>query len=374
MVAWAQIVHPSCECGSSLTRECAPGPQLVLAFLNHLPRSHLPSPHTHTRCNCRPVVALHFRSLLHRTPLYDAEAFPRTLTVLVGTLADPEGAARRPLPGSSTAAPPYTLVDVDAASAKATVLGVGNVSLAYLSAALSTAASQLQALGGYRHVPGGDSNPNIQEARADGILHWYLRDGHVYASPTDPHPEILSLQADVVVTGTATTLVLGNRDGAVATAAAAKGRLFAAHRAVWGPGGLASFWAGMCVPHPPQKATLSPLAFVRGALVTQGRVTLPVAAAASAAGGLLPAPQKVIFIDAAGAAAKAGGDGSNSSSSVGRPLTSDELVARLVTLGGLGAGAAVPRLSALLKARLDATHTQVVTVARPEQAIEALGL
>lgn len=316
-----------------------------------------------------PVVALHFRSLLHRTPLYDAEAFPRTLTVLVGTLAAPDGAARKPLPGASSSSPagPFTVVDVDPATAKAMVLAVGDVSLASLSLAVATAAGRLQALGGYRHVPGGDSNPNIKEARADGVLHWYLRDGHVYASPTEPHPELLPLQADVVVGsggGAPVSLVLGNANGTVAAAAEAAGRLFSAHHAVWGPSGLASFWAGMCVP---KKQQSEGAGLPRGALVAQGRVTQPLAAAASAPGGRIGAPQRAVLIDAS--AVKAG------SGAAGSALTSEELVSRLTAQGAFAAsGAAAPKLSATLRARLDAAGTQAVAVASAEQAAEVLGL
>ena len=103
------------------------------------------------------AAALFFRSALQRTPLYAPEAFPRTLTVLVATLAAPEGvAAARGKPG------PFTVVDVDPLTARGTVLAVGAAPLGgtedSVAAAVAAAAGQLMTLGGYRHVGGGAQN------------------------------------------------------------------------------------------------------------------------------------------------------------------------------------------------------------------------
>ena len=309
-------------------------------------------------CPHSPLVALHFRSMLHRIPLYDAEVFPRTLTLYAGTLAAADGAARLPLGGATGPAGPYTVTDVDPSTAKATVLAVGGASLSAISLAVSAAAAQLQALGGYRHVPGGDSNPNLREARADGLLHWYLRDGHVYAAATEPHPDLLPLQADVVLAAEAAkgpVLVLGARNGEVAAAAAAKGRLWSAHHAVWESGGIASQWAGLCVP---ESAAGAVAALPRGSLVTQGRATAPLPPARS---HTVPAPSSIILVDAAGSKG---------------PLKPEELSARLQASGGLGAGKATPKLAESLAARIAAAGSglRIEAVATAADAVRALGL
>lgn len=325
------------------------------------------SPQPCRRCvllPCRPLVALHFRALLLRTPLYDAEVFPRTLTVYVGTLAAEEGAARAPLGDAPGRAGPYTVTDVDPATAKATVLAVGRASLAAISRAVAAAATQLQALGGYRHVPGGDSVPTLSQARRDGLLHWYQRDGHVYAAPGEAHPDLLPLQADVVTAAAGgaggPTLVLGAINGEVAAAAAAKGRLWSAHHAVWEAGGkgVAAQWAGLCVPE--GTAGVSADSLPRGTLVTGGRVSAPLPLTPSRAAA---EPAALLLVDTL-AGAKAG------------PLGADALVARLAAAGSLGAGAATPKLSEALKARIAAAGPglRVEAVTSIADAVRALGL
>ena len=310
-----------------------------------------------------PVVALYFRTLLHRTPLYDAEVFPRTIVVYAGTLAAPDGAARAPLAsGGSGAGPlgPYTVTDVDPATARATVLAVGRTSLASVSRAVATAAAQLQALGGYRHVPGGSHIANIAEARKDGILHWYLRDGHVYAAPSEAHPDLLPLQADVVASaqaGAGPVLVLGALNGEVAGAAASKGRLLAAHHAVWeaAGGAVASQWAGLSV----AEAVAGPaVTLPRGSLVSQGRATVPLPLAPSRTA---PAPSALLLVDPS---VKAG------------PLAAADLATRLAATGGLGSGLATPKLTAALAARIEAAGAglRIEAVPTTADAIRALGL
>lgn len=240
-----------------------------------------------------PAVALFARSgLLQRIPLYDAEVFPRTITVYAATLAGPEIDAGRTAEGKP--APPHTIVDVDPASARATVAAVGPASLASLRSAIALAASQLMSQGGYRSAPGGDAqSPNIAEARADGILGWYLRDGHWYAPAGSAHPDLLAVAGDVVTAkaaGGAPTLVVGGMTGAVASAAAAAGRLYAAHHAVWtGSGSVSSFWGGATLP----SGSAGAKSAVRGNLTAQGGVTAPMAGPKA-----LPAPGAVIIVDA----------------------------------------------------------------------------
>ena len=249
------------------------------------------------------AAALFFRSLLQRTPLYAPEAFPRTLTVLVATLAAPEGVA-----AARGKAGPFTVLDVDPLAARGLVMAVGAAPLQSVAEAVATAAAQLMTLGGYRSVAGGAQNAALAAARADGVLSWYLRDGHQYAAKDAPHPDLLPLPrgADVVReagagAGADVALVLGAAPGAVAAPAAAKGRLFSAHAAVWhAGGGLSAMWAGLSAPAPLQAQLGAALPLVRGSLVAEGMATLPLGGAPRAA----PAPRRVIIVGGAGA----GGD------------------------------------------------------------------
>jgi len=230
------------------------------------------------------IVALFFRSLLQRTPLYSPEVFPRNITVLAATLATPEGVA-----AARGMSKPFTVVDVDPQTSKGTVIAVGDVPLASIANAVAAAAGQLMSLGGYRSIPGGSDNASINAARADGSLAWYMRDGHSYAPKNEPHPDLLPLTtgADVVKDGSGYSLIVGAPAGAVAGPAAAKGRLFAAHGCVWGSNEMSAFWSGLTVP------SGSSLPLVRGALVAEGWKVLP---ASSAGGRAVPHPNRVIVV------------------------------------------------------------------------------
>lgn len=220
-----------------------------------------------------PVVALYFRNLLHRTPLYSPEAFPRTLTVYAATLASDA------ISGACGMGP-YTVVDVDPQSSFGTVLSVGAVPLASIAEAVAAAAGQLQLAGGYRSVPGGAANPAITHARKANVLHWYMQDRHYYAQKDEAHPDLLPVKGDVVLNadGKSYSLVVGAPSGQVAAAAASKGRLYSAHNAIWSASeGISSTWAGVSVP----SASAKGLPVVRGALVAQGSVTLPLTGAKS---------------------------------------------------------------------------------------------
>jgi hypothetical protein len=230
------------------------------------------------------IVALFFRSLLQRTPLYAPEVFPRNITVLAATLARPEGVA-----AARGKAGPFTVVDVDPQTSKGTVIAVGDVPLASIASAVAVAAGQLMSLGGYRSIPGGSDNASLNAARADGSLAWYMRDGHSYAPKNEPHPDLLPLTSgvDVVKDGNGYTLIVGAPAGSVSGPAAAKGRLYAAHGCVWGTNEISAFWSGLSVP------SGSGLPLVRGSLVAQGRTILPIS---SAGGRAVPHPKKVILV------------------------------------------------------------------------------
>lgn len=256
-----------------------------------------------------PAVALFARSaLLQRIPLYAPEVFPRTITLYAASLASPHIEAGR-VAATGAPAPPYTLVDVDPAAARACVAAVGAVSFAALRSALGLAASQLMTSGGYRSVPGGEAqNPNLAEARSDGILSWYARDGHWYAPPGTPHPDLLALPGADVIAATAGSaapaLVLGSHGGAVASAAAAAGRLYAAHGAVWtGSGTVTSLWGGATLPAGSAGAgKLASAAGGRGVVTAQGGVSAPLAGARA-----LKAPGAVLVIDPSASSAAAAG-------------------------------------------------------------------
>jgi len=300
------------------------------------------------------AAALFFRSMLQRTPLYAPEAFPRTLTVLVATLAAPAGVA-----AARGKAGPFTVVDVDPLSARGTVAAVGAAPLAHVAEAVAVAAGQLMTLGGYRHVAGGAQNAALAAARADGVLDWYLRDGHVYAPKDAPHPDLLPLPrgADVVrekegaggagaASAGAVALVIGAAPGAVAAPAAAAGRLFSAHAAVWhAGGGVSAMWGGLSAPAPLQAALAAKLPLVRGSLVAEGAATMPLAGAPRAA----PAPRRVIIVGGAGAGADA--------------------AAAIKAACGL-----TDRQAEKVAARLAASGAAVSVVADAKAALAALGL
>lgn len=203
-----------------------------------------------------PAIALAFRSLLHRIPLYAPEVFPRTLTVYVSSLYE--------------GCPPTVVVDVDPTTAKATVLAAGGAALGDIQAAVASAAGRLMAQGGYRHVPGGDQNANLREARADGVLSWYAHDGHWYASAAEAHPDLLLVPgATVVVGGAGATMVVG-ASSAFAGKALAAGQLYAAGGAVvMGDGSVSGVFSGATVPAMPAEAA------PRGAVTGAGATTLP---------------------------------------------------------------------------------------------------
>ncbi len=289
-----------------------------------------------------PLVALYFRNLLHRTPLYAPEAFPRTLTVYAATLAG-EGVAAARAGGS-----PYTVMDVDPQTARGTVLAVGNVPLTALGDAVVAAAGQLALVGGYRHVPGGNNDPTIAGARAEGALEWYMRDRHYYAPAGEAHPDLLPIRADVVADADKKghTLVVGAPVGSVAGPAAARGRLFAAHAAVWSATeGLASALAGVSVP----RTAAAGLPLVRGAVSAQGFVTLPLAGPKAVAH-----PSRILVVGGGRAAG---------------PVSSGEAVAAVKAAAGL-----TDKAAEKLAARIAAAKTEVTAVATSADALKALAL
>jgi hypothetical protein len=285
-----------------------------------------------------PIVALYFRSLLHRTPLYNPQAFPRTLTLYAATLAREGSGAGRGMTA------PFTAVDCDPLKQRGHVLCVGPASLASLASALATAAGALQAgSGGYRSIPGGAHNPGLVEARAAGVLPWYMRDGHVYAAQGAPHPALVPLRGALVAAagGGGTALVVGAAGAALEGAAARAGRLLAAHNCVWeaeGVGACAALWGGASLP----TGAVKP---VRGALVAQGTVTVPLCAPSRACS----APGRVLLVGGSSSAAQAGG-------------------------GALEALAACAGLSAASKERLAGLKPSIELVGSAEEAIKALGL
>lgn len=282
------------------------------------------------------VTALAFRSLLNRIPLYNPEIFPRTVTVYAASLASSAIAAGKDASGA--AAKPYTVVDVDPATSKAVVIAVGDVSIASLRQAVATAAGRLMQLGGYRHVKGGDQNPNLRKVREDGVLEWYIKrgDAHWYPPASDAHPDLLALPADVVVgKDNSISLVLGG-SSALSGAAAKAGRLYAAHDAVWTPEGVTAFWGGTSLP-----TASAPAPLPRGALQAEDSAYVPLAGPKA-----VPAPAQVIVI---------GGTGEDAAS-------------KALSVAGLD-----DKRAEKLKARL-AAGVKVVAVATEAEAIKALGL
>ncbi len=281
-----------------------------------------------------PIVALYFRALLQRTPLYNPQGFPRTLTVFAGTLASEGIAAGR---GMSA---PFTAIDVDGGAARGTVAAVGPAALGAVRDAVAAAAGALQAGGGYRHVRGGSHVPAIAAAQEEGVIDWYYRDGHVYAPPGVAHPELLPLRGTVVAEaggGGGCALVVDG-GGALAGAALRAGRLFAAHHCVWegASGALAAQWGGAVVSGG-GKPGAAPLR--RGALAAQGGVATPLAPAARAA----PPPGRIILVAEKGA--------------------------HFATAAGLG-----DKLKARADALLSKFAPKVEHVASEEEALKALGL
>lgn len=289
-----------------------------------------------------PVVALYFRNMLHRTPLYAPEAFPRTITVYAATLASDAIAAARGVG-------PYTVVDVDPRTSRGTVVAAGPVSFAALRDAVACAAAQLQVAGGYRHVPGGSHNSAIAAARADGVLGWYMRDGHYYAPAAEAHPELVPVRGDLVAEadGKGFALVVGAGSGAVAGPAAAKSRLYAGHDVVLTPTGVASTWAGVSVPAAVQAAAANALPLTAGAVVAQAAATLPLSGPKEAR-----APSRIVVVGG-GAGAIAAGD----------------VAARVKAATGM-----TDKAAAKLTARLAANAVPAVGAANDAEALKLLGL
>jgi len=222
-----------------------------------------------------PIVALYLRALLQRTPLYNPQVFPRTITVFASTLAREGTAAGRGMTS------PFTVVDADLVRSRAIVAAVGPFSLASLSNAIAAAAGALSGgPGGYRTTPF-DAHPALGEARADGSLPFYLRDGHVYAPPGEAHPVLLPLRGSVITGGASgATVVLGGGSGLVEGAAMSAGRLYA-----WGgcsveSHGVAGLFAGASIP---SNLAGKPL---KGSLIAQGCTTVPLCNPARLAGNL----------------------------------------------------------------------------------------
>lgn len=236
-----------------------------------------------------PLVALFLRALLHTTPLYNPQVFPRTLTLYASTLTrEGSGAAGR---GMSA---PFTVVDADTGRGKGTIVACGPVALASLASALATAGGALGAGAAgspqsYRNTPF-VPHPALGEARAAGVLPWYLRDGHWYAGGGEAHPTLLPLRGAAVVMGGASSggggggggsvVVLGNGgSGALEGGALKAGRLFAAGGAIIEGGGMGGVGGG----GPQASGTFSGLALpspmagtpMKGALIAQGATTVP---------------------------------------------------------------------------------------------------
>ncbi len=246
-----------------------------------------------------PAVALYFKSMLHRIPLYAPEAFPRTMTVYAATLAGDGVSGWAGMNGK-----PFTVVDSDPATARCTVAAAGAFSLSALRDAVATAAGQTMATGGYRHVAGGSQNPNLAAARADGVLHWYMRDSHVYAEKGEAHPDLLPFRGDIVLAqGGGSAIVVGG-EGVAGAAAVAK-RLLAAHGGVWGAGataglGLHALWGGVSVPSAFARANAAAFPLGRGTMQAQGLATMPLEGGKAA-----PAPTHVVIVGGTGADAAA---------------------------------------------------------------------
>lgn len=193
-------------------------------------------------------------------------------------------------------------VDVDPATARASVLIEGAAAPSDIVRAISVAASALWQSGGYRHVPGGSHDPNLSMARSDGVLDRYLRDGHFYAPATEPHPDIAFLPpgaATLLATPSGElSVVIGQDSGSVvAGPAAASGRLRSASGAVWhATEGVSAPFACAMLAAP----ALGSLALPEGSLLQAGQVVMPWLQAASRSFG---SPARVLIIGERGAAA-----------------------------------------------------------------------
>lgn len=221
-----------------------------------------------------PVLALAARSFLRKIPLYSAEAFPRTLVVYAGTLAAPDSTAMKGIEG------PYTVVDVDPTVSRGVVMSVGNVSIEDIKEAIATAAGELQVIGGYRHVPGGFHVAGIAEARRDGVESWYFTDRHYYASPEEPHPTLVTLKNTVAVTDNDKNVLVVGASNKLSAKAVRADRLYAAEAVTWTPTGVDAFFGGASFPSSIVKGEEA-LPLVRGALLVQGNVELPLSGAKS---------------------------------------------------------------------------------------------
>lgn len=185
-------------------------------------------------------------------------------------------------------------VDVDPATARATVLLRGPVSASAFANAIAVAGGALSIAGGYRHVPGGAHDPNLSEARSDGVLDWYLRDGHFYARADEPQPET-ALLAPGAATVLGRTLVIG-RDvlaAAVSSGALAGGKVQSGAGAVWHPTeGVSAPFAGLLMPAAAASGAAA-AALPAGSVIYGGEAVVPWAAAAARSFG---APSRVVVV------------------------------------------------------------------------------
>jgi hypothetical protein len=236
----------------------------------------------------RPEAALFFRNMLVPVPLRSAEFFPRNILVIDGSMHGTgfdgtETPSEAPLIASD--------IDPDAAtSRKATVIVRGKVPLTQIMQHVAHCATQLAALGGYKHLHGSTKTDE------DADDH-----GYVLAKEGEPQPSFLVLPGDVVLGKGGATAVLG-ADGAVAAAAASATNLIgaresagsaatqraaagattgvvAAHHFAWDEDRVSGVWGGLAMPAAAMpgkgKAALEALprgaiSLNRGALVASG--------------------------------------------------------------------------------------------------------
>lgn len=188
-------------------------------------------------------------------------------------------------------------VDVDPATARATILLRGPVSSGALANAIAIAGGALSISGGYRHVPGGAHVASLQDARNDDMLHHYLRDGHYYARADEPQPEVALLPpGSAAVLGK--TLVIG-RDvlaAAASSGALAGGKVQSGSGALWHPTeGVSAPFAGLLMPAAAASGAAA-AALPAGSLVHGGEAVVPWAASAVRSFG---APSRVVVVGAA---------------------------------------------------------------------------
>lgn len=206
-----------------------------------------------------PDVALFVANMLHSTPLYNAETFPRNIVVVANT----QWAQAEPVVASD--------VNLEAeGSVKCTVVAAGPVPFQAIARHIAHCGAQLASASGWTNQPGGGA-PALAAVET-GTRELYVEDRH-WRPASGAAPGAVHLPATALAGAKGgISLVFGSGvDVPAAAHADKKVTLVAAHHSVWSAGGVSRAWAGLSVP---EAAVGGAEALPRGAICAGGLATL----------------------------------------------------------------------------------------------------